>query len=76
MNTTNFLPLTQEEIDKERSIIVFVRNRHGVETLLDLYTAKKLVKSGDVEIIDKKPEKPEKPEKTTKPKADDTEGQK
>lgn len=42
----------QEVIDKERQTPAKIRNRHGIEVITDLYTAKKMVVANEAELID------------------------
>ncbi|RAL55460.1 hypothetical protein BLM37_04435 [Candidatus Gracilibacteria bacterium GN02-873] len=46
------IPTNQEEILKEQNMPALIRNRFGIEVVIDLYTAKRLASKNEVEIID------------------------
>lgn len=46
------VPINQEEIEKARKTPALIRNRLGVEVVIDLYTAKKLASNNEAEILD------------------------
>ncbi len=46
------IPTTQEEINKDKSTPALIKNRFGEEIVIDLYTAKRLAKNNECEIID------------------------
>lgn len=62
------IPTEQKQIDKEKNIAVLIKNRHGVEMVIDLYTAKRLAKNNECEILDEnfstKQEKQKQPKET------------
>ncbi|MBB1554616.1 hypothetical protein HG442_004410 [Candidatus Gracilibacteria bacterium] len=67
------IPTDEAEIKKQQQIPALIRNRFGIEMVIDLYTAKRLASKNEVEIIeehfdDNKAKKPaktqEKPEET------------
>ena len=46
------IPTSQEEIEKARKTPALIKNRLGVEVVIDLYTAKKLASNNEAEILD------------------------
>lgn len=46
------IPTTQEEINKDKFTPALIKNRFGEEIVIDLYTAKRLAKNNECEIID------------------------
>ena len=46
------IPTTQEEINKDKSTPALIKNRFGEEIVIDLYTAKRLAKNNECEILD------------------------
>lgn len=48
------IPTTQEEINKDKSTPALIKNRFDEEIVIDLYTAKRLAKNNECEILDEK----------------------
>ena len=46
------IPTNQEDILKEQNTPALIRNRFGIELVIDLYTAKRLASKNEVEIIE------------------------
>lgn len=46
------IPTNEEEIKEQQQIPALIRNRFGIEMILDLYTAKRLASKNEVEIIE------------------------
>lgn len=46
------IPTDEAEIKKQQQIPALIRNRFGIEMVIDLYTAKRLASKNEVEIID------------------------
>lgn len=46
------IPVQQADIDKAKNTPALVKNRFGAEIIIDLYTAKRLAKNNEVEIIE------------------------
>lgn len=46
------IPTDEVEIKKQQQIPALIRNRFGIEMVIDLYTAKRLASKNEVEIID------------------------
>lgn len=59
------IPTNEEEIKEQQKIPALIRNRFGIEMVIDLYTAKRLASKNEVEIIDENFDE-NKTEKTTK----------
>lgn len=59
------IPTNQEDILKEQNTPALIRNRFGIELVIDLYTAKRLASKNEVEIINENFDE-NKAKKTTK----------